>query len=257
MLHQHSTTSEGDGSGATCKDKANARFLHEVTCARFLYLDQFVVMSSGNKLNIYKYRLQDTKEDDLERLRNNNKYKLTGSYGSPAQALLTFSCINAFQSNLAICSASNRSLEVVDLSTLTCAGTLPEAHSRPISCVVQPSGTCFVAHPKEAYELIATSAPDNTVKLWDLRCLRSIGSFTGHKNCQVRVGLDFSPCMRYLATGSEDKAAYMYDLRQRVLLHKIRGGHGDTVSEVAFNPVHPQLAVACLNGQVHFYSEGS
>lgn len=60
--------------------------------------------------------------------------------------------------------------------------------------------------------------------------------------------------MRYLAAGSEDKAAHVYDLRMSTLLPKIRGCHGDTVVDVAFNPLHPQLAVACLDGRVHFYS---
>lgn len=78
---------------------------------------------------------------------------------------------------------------------------------------------------------------------------------TGHKNSQVQVGCTFSPCLRYLATGSEDKVAYVYDLRQGSVLHRLRGVHGDTVTGVAFNPLHPQLATACLDGKVHFFSE--
>jgi hypothetical protein len=29
------------------------------------------------------------------------------------------------------------------------------------------------------------------------------------------------------------------------VLHRIRGVHGDAVMDVAFNPLHPQLATAC------------
>jgi WD40 repeat protein len=60
---------------------------------------------------------------------------------------------------------------------------------------------------------------------------------------------------RYLASGSEDKSAYLYDLRMGTVLHRIRGVHGDAVMDVAFNPLHPQLATACLDGRIHFYSD--
>lgn len=61
--------------------------------------------------------------------------------------------------------------------------------------------------------------------------------------------------LRYLASGSEDKSAYIYDLRMGTVLHRIRGIHGDAVMDVAFNPLHPQLATACLDGRLHFYSD--
>lgn len=55
--------------------------------------------------------------------------------------------------------------------------------------------------------------------------------------------------------GSEDKVAYLYDLRMGTILHRVRGTHGDAVTDVAFNPLHPQLATATLDGNVHFYSD--
>lgn len=77
----------------------------------------------------------------------------------------------------------------------------------------------------------------------------------GHKNSQIPVGLALSPCLRWLAVGSEDKVAYVYDLRQGVVAQRLRGGHGDAVTGIAYNPLHPQMAVACLDGRVHFYSD--
>ena len=38
-------------------------------------------------------------------------------------------------------------------------------------------------------------------------------SLQDHLNRREKVGLSFSPCMRYLAVGSEDRACYIYDLR--------------------------------------------
>jgi WD40 repeat protein len=71
---------------------------------------------------------------------------------------------------------------------------------------------------------------------------------------QVPVGLGLSPCLRYLAVGSEDKTAALYDLRTGGLLHRIRGAHGGAVCALAFNPLHPQLATATLDGRVHFFT---
>lgn len=60
--------------------------------------------------------------------------------------------------------------------------------------------------------------------------------------------------MHYLASGSEDKTAYVYDLRQATVLHRLRGMHGDAVMDVCYSPLHPQLATACLDGKTHFFS---
>jgi hypothetical protein len=54
----------------------------------------------------------------------------------------------------------------------------------------------FVNHPREAYELFATSAPDNTVKLWDVRspqrCVRAFtgGLRSGTVRCDVQCGAE-------------------------------------------------------------------
>jgi WD40 repeat protein len=44
------------------------------------------------------------------------------------------------------------------------------------------------------------------------------------------------PASRYICSGSEDQAAYGWDLRQGSLAFKLRGAHGDAVTDVAFNP---------------------
>lgn len=44
----------------------------------------------------------------------------------------------------------------------------------------------------------------------DIRCVRT---FAEHVNKVHSVGLDFSPCGRFVATGSEDRWAHIYDIR--------------------------------------------
>ena len=56
-----------------------------------------------------------------------------------------------------------------------------------------------------------------------------------------------------LGTGSEDKCAYIYDIRKGTLLQKL-SGHQDVVSDVAFDPLKPRLATASFDGKVRFFS---
>ena len=145
---------------------------------------------------------------------------------------------------------------MVDVTTMQCAATMEDAHARPAHAIVQSAeSSLYVSHAKEAYELFATASQDSTAKLWDVRSCRCVRTFTGHKSGQIASNIAFSPCMRYLASGSEDKSAFLYDLRMGTVLHRIRGVHGDAVMDVAFNPLYPQLATACLDGRVHFYAD--
>ncbi len=58
--------------------------------------------------------------------------------------------------------------------------------------------------------------------------------------------------MRYVATGSEDKAAVIYDIRTGRALSRLTGQR-DVVKCVAFNPLFPQLAAGSYDGTVKFY----
>ncbi|KAG2454671.1 hypothetical protein HYH02_000510 [Chlamydomonas schloesseri] len=248
-------------SPATAAKSPNPPLQHEVRAARFVYMDQFIALAAGNKLLLYRYKLADEPDSDIERLRARHSYRLVASHTSSAQTLTDFSAINAFLSPLAVTAASHRGLELLDLAVMRPVAAVAEAHARPVGCVAQAgSASLFAAHPREAAELFATSAPDNTVKLWDVRApSRCVRAFAGHKNSQLpAMGVSFSPCLRYLGVGSEDKQAYLYDLRQGVVAHKVgRGVVSDTVTGVAFNPLHPQMVLSCLDGKIAFFSDGS
>lgn len=61
----------------------------------------------------------DDCEDDIERLRNNNGYRLAGTAtAASAQSLTDVACANGFLSTLALATASNRCVEVFDLATM-------------------------------------------------------------------------------------------------------------------------------------------
>ena len=96
---------------------------------------------------------------------------------------------------------------------------------------------------------------DGVVALWDVRAARCAAKFANHTNRrEPNVGCAFSPCLRYVACGSEDRAAYIYDVRTGTQVAKLPG-HGDVVSGVAFNPIHPQFASVSYDGTARFYAE--
>ena len=108
----------------------------------------------------------------------------------------------------------------------------------------------------DTYNLFATAATDNIVSLWDLRAPSVVFRYSGHINRREAVTVAISPCMRYIATGSEDRTARIIDVRgggEIVRLH----GHKDVVTGVAFNPLFPQLATCSFDGTVRFYIDPS
>jgi WD40 repeat protein len=91
--------------------------------------------------------------------------------------------------------------------------------------------------------------------LWDLRSPGGVvREYIGHQDRGVaNVGGAFSPCLRFLAIGSEDQAAHVYDLRLPRAITKVRGCHKDAITDVSFHPRHPQLATAGLDGRIEFF----
>jgi len=111
-----------------------------------------------------------------------------------------------------------------------------------------------VTHPSEAYDLFLTSAASDGIKLWDLRTDRCVRKYNGHMNRSHTVGVAFSPCSRFFATGSEDRSTYVFDIRNSAYLHRLTG-HSDVVSCVDFHPAKPMLATGSLTGKLHFYKD--
>ena len=106
--------------------------------------------------------------------------------------------------------------------------------------------------------MFATAAPDadgGCLKLWDLRTAGCVRRFAGHACRSFPVGAALSPCMRFVAAGSEDCCAYVWDLRQGTVLARLRGP-ADCVADVAFHGRAGQLAACSLDGRVHFFGAG-
>ncbi|PFX32770.1 WD repeat-containing protein 27 [Stylophora pistillata] len=221
--------------------KDNPPFSKEITQAKFYYIDKFVLLASGNGLHMYKYHIGTGQKDDVKRYQTNNKYKLVKIFQQErAQQITCFSAINGFHSYIVLCCGSNKSIQVFDMNAARTVRVVMDAHTRPVHTICQNEGSMFVSHPPNAYDLFLTAAVTDGIKLWDLRTNRCVRRYDGHVNRSQPIGVAISPCARFIATGSEDRSAYLYDIRGNTFCHRLTG-HTDVVSEVAFHPAQPQV----------------
>ncbi|XP_053373699.1 WD repeat-containing protein 27-like isoform X2 [Mercenaria mercenaria] len=233
-------------------NKDNKAYSKEVHFGQFYFMDKFILLCVGNQLLMYKYHI-DTTKNDIQRYLPQSKYKLVQEWSMESQQVSAMSAINSFLSYIVLCACSNKSIEVIDMNTGQRVRKMTEVHSRPVHAICQNEGSQFVSHPSNAYDLFASAAAGDCIKLWDLRTNRCVRRYEGHLNRVHPCGLSFSPCGRFIATGSEDKCTYIFDMRSGTYLHKLQG-HTDVVSDVTFHPSNPQLYTASLDGHLNIYT---
>ncbi|XP_074044180.1 WD repeat-containing protein 27 isoform X3 [Macrotis lagotis] len=210
-----------------------------IRAIQFYYMDAFILLSSGSEFHLLKYHI-DTHKDEIKRYKQKNKVKLVKKFSMTSTIEITsLSAVNDFYSYIVLTTGSNRALEVFDLNKDCSAAVIPDIHSRSAYQICQNKGSAFATQPFENYNLFLTTAIGDAVKLWDLRTLRCERRFEGHLNRCHPCGMSISPCGRYVACGSEDKYAYIYEMGSNTFSHKL-AGHTETVINVAFNPSRPQ-----------------
>ncbi|XP_036980535.1 WD repeat-containing protein 27 isoform X6 [Acanthopagrus latus] len=117
-------------------------------------------------------------------------------------------------------------------------------------------GSMFSTQAPDSYNLFLTSAVTDGVKIWDLRTLRCVRRYENHVNRCHPCSSAISPCGRFIASGSEDNCAYVYDIRSSSYLHKLQK-QADTVLSVTFNPATPQLLTGTLDGKLRLFQSSS
>ncbi|XP_010197182.2 WD repeat-containing protein 27 [Colius striatus] len=216
------------------------KFHKAVRFAQFYFIDTFILLCCGAEFHLLSFYL-DTTKDDLKRYRQRSVYKLVQKFSMASTMEITsLSAVNDFYSYIVLAAGSNRALEVFDLNAGCSAAVIPEAHTRSIHQICQNKGSSFCTQQHEAYNLFMTTAAGDGIKLWDLRTLRCERRFEGHSNRCYPCGIAVSPSGQFIASGSDDKCAYIYEMRSSTFLHKL-GGHTDTVINVTFNPSSPQV----------------
>uniref|UniRef100_A0A8B9GH90 WD repeat-containing protein 27 n=1 Tax=Amazona collaria TaxID=241587 RepID=A0A8B9GH90_9PSIT len=143
--------------------------------------------------------------------------------------------------DIVLTAGSNRTLEVFDLNAGCSTAVIPEVHTRSVHQICQNKGSSFSTQQPEAYNLFVTTAAGDGIKLWDLRTLRCERRFEGHSSRCYPCGIALSPCGRFIASGSDDKYAYIYETSSSTFSHKL-GGHKESVINVTFSPSSPQVS---------------
>lgn len=227
----------------------------EFTQVQFYYQDRFIAASQGNKVSLYKYKLKDPQlKDDVKRLASKCSAKVVARGIHPdAQAVSRFAAHNMFHSHLVLLGGSNRSVAVWDTNAQAIAAQFDHGHRRPLHTLRLYESSVFIPETEaDWYNLFLTAAPDNSVKIFDLRHQQEVACLMGHVNTGLNLGASISPCGRFIASGSEDRAVYIWDIRSTRVLEKLRG-FKETVSDIAFNPAITQLCAGSFEGCIRFF----
>ncbi|XP_065919304.1 WD repeat-containing protein 27-like isoform X2 [Dysidea avara] len=234
------------------RDKSNVPFNKDINHAQFFYMDKFILLTSANSLYLYKYNIDLSKPDEIQRYISNNKYKLVKEFPvEQTQSITAMSAINDFFSYLVLLGCSNKTLHVYDMNIGKCVTVFNDIHARQPHITRQNKGSKYTTLPSDTHDLFLTSAVADGIKLWDLRTHRCVKRYATHTCYSHPLGASFSPCGQYVASGSENKCAYLYDIKSSCT-HKLTG-HREVVSDVAFHPARPLLATASLSGDIKYF----
>ncbi|KAG3290604.1 WD repeat domain 27, transcript variant X4 [Ictidomys tridecemlineatus] len=148
------------------------RLCKPVPSAQFYYMDAFILLSSGQELQLLRYHV-DPVRDEIKRYKPRSRYECVLRLSTRgATEVTSLSAVNDFYSHVVLTAGRNRTLQVFDLNTGCSAAVIAEAHSRPIHQICQNKGSSFTTQQFQAYNLFLTTAVGEGVRLWDLRTLR-------------------------------------------------------------------------------------
>ncbi|XP_067278008.1 WD repeat-containing protein 27 isoform X2 [Pseudorasbora parva] len=237
---------------ASSSEPVLTMFTKPIRTTQFYYLDKFLLLASGSNLMLYLYHL-DTTRDDIKRYKQRSTSKLASKLSMKSGTDITsMSAINGFYSYIILAAGADRSIQVFDMNQGCMATQIPDAHSRAVHHLTQNKGSPFCTQALESYNLFLSSAITDGLKLWDLRTARCVRRYESHVNRFHHCTAAFSPCGRFIASGSEDHCAPIYDTRSSNFLHKLQR-HSETVLNVAFNPANPELLTGTLDGKLALF----
>ncbi|XP_026870034.2 WD repeat-containing protein 27 isoform X2 [Electrophorus electricus] len=226
--------------------------LKAIRWAQFYYLDKFILLACGSSLRLYLYHLDQTK-DDIKRYKQKSMFKLSSTFSTYLGTdISAVSAVNDFYSYIILAAGADHSIQVFDMNHGCVAAKITEAHCRAVHHLCQNKGSMFSTKDQDSYNLFLSSAVTDGIKLWDLRTTRCVRRYESHLNRRHCCTVAVSPCGRYVATGSEDNCAYVYDIRSSSFLHKLQR-QSDTVLNVAFNPATPELLTGTMDGKLTLF----
>jgi WD40 repeat protein len=247
------TTASSASSSSSIRNKP---YVSRIRSSSFYYLDKFIMVAVKNSLLLYSYDADANKStNDIKRQQTPGRYRqVYRGIHEGSQSITAAACMNGVQSHLLFSTTSDKRFFITDAAVGRVARVQDSPHDRAIHHISLPAPSIHTPLSSDAYNIFVTTAIDNCITLWDLRSSTGIGRFTGHVNRREEVGCCLSPCLKYLATGSEDRTARIIDLRMLKELARLQG-HRDVVSDVAYNPLFSQLITCSYDGSLRFYCD--
>lgn len=221
---------------------------------KFYYVDKFISVVQGNEIILNRYKLRDPfLKDDVKRLQAKCLYKeVLRIKQSSAQGITRIACHNSFHSHIMLCAGTNKVVSAWDMDKQAEVAAIQTIHRKPIHTLRFYTGSDFADIDQDSLNIFCCSSSDNYVSLYDIRTNQNPCLLVGHVNTALEVGASISPCRMYIASGSEDRSAYVWDLRTAKVLHRLKG-FKEITSDVAWNPAFPQICVAGNEGHIKFF----
>nr|KAJ3421925.1 WD repeat-containing protein 27 [Polyrhizophydium stewartii] len=270
------------GAGASSSTMHTHPTSQHAVHARFMHRDRILVSTRGSRMTLSTYALVRPDPSHIvppSALQGTSSAAShatrLGSLTTTAHTFSAIACVNAVPSRLVVSAASDKSLVVWDLDAMRAVGVLRNAHARPAHWLaVGETGDAVVRGFEHTFASVCIG---EGIKLWDLRCssgsanaamasavvadaanatpARPVMQMNGHTNRYAHVRFAISPCGMYLASGSEDHHAYIFDIRTGMVAGKTGGNHGETVVAVDFHPTRRELVTACQDGWLRFFGD--
>lgn len=223
----------------------------KVLQASFFYLDKLILTSTEKHIALHDYSLPTNfspLQTKAERVKCVKQWDMDGRVSSVAamNCFLSHILLASVGANVRCIDAGHDRIHVI---------TQRNPAKKPIHSLALPDMSMHAAISPTAFNVFLTASTEGggEIELWDLRSQRRANRFTGHCNRAHPIQPSLSPCLRFIATGSEDNTAYIFDTRTAGITAALK--HAETVSSVAFHPLAPMLVCGDLGGDISLFRE--
>ena len=247
----------------------------KATNACFCAKDKIIVHTLRCNLSLMRFPLDSLPSKENQHFTGEDIRSMSGTIHhnfsfEPAQRITSVAAVNGVETNIIAVTCSDKSLHVIDINGKELWSQSHAAGERAAHSIAFPRVTDNIPLSPDSFNLLVAASTDEggLLNLWDLRCGEMVKSFQGHANRKDHCMASFSPCMRYIGVGGEGNcgSATLFDIRgrnnnpiQTNLGRRDRDGNlpfrDDSILDVQFHPLYPQLVTASLSGRLRWYTE--